>query len=78
MMPQMVEAGMRIMRINFSHATFEEAELRMTNLKNSVGVDKIGDVNNLRAIMLDTKGPEIRTGEYTPISLISNLDQDHR
>lgn len=24
---------MRVMRINFSHATFEEAELRLTNLR---------------------------------------------
>ena len=29
----MVDAGMRVMRINFSHATFEEAEKRLTNLR---------------------------------------------
>ncbi len=32
-LPQVVEAGMRIMRLNFSHATYEEADLRMKNLK---------------------------------------------
>jgi hypothetical protein len=32
-LPEVVQAGMRIMRINFSHATYEEADLRVTNLK---------------------------------------------
>lgn len=37
--------------------------MRMTNLTNSVGVDGLaGGPNNFRAVMLDTKGPEIRTG----------------
>lgn len=30
---QVVDAGMRVMRINFSHATFEEADKRLTNLR---------------------------------------------
>lgn len=30
---QVVDAGMRVMRVNFSHATFEEAELRLKNLR---------------------------------------------
>ncbi len=53
-----VEAGMRIMRINFSHATYEEADLRKKNLMNSPGLTS---QSNMRAIMLDTQGPEIRT-----------------
>lgn len=36
-LPQVVGAGMRIMRVNFSHATYEEADLRMKNLKLSPG-----------------------------------------
>jgi len=67
---QVVRAGMRIMRLNFSHATDEEADLRVSNLRKCEGrhaathhasnteMDK-----NLRGILLDTKGPEIRTGK---------------
>ena len=61
-MPQVVEAGMRIMRINFSHATYDEANLRMTNLKKSPGITSKNF--NLRGVMLDTQGPEIRTGSF--------------
>ena len=57
-----VLAGMRIMRINFSHATYDEANLRMKNLKNSKGLNIQG--RNMRAVMLDTQGPEIRSGTF--------------
>merc|ERR1719453_1904483 len=43
------------MRVNFSHATVDEFHLRRTNLR----ADPAGQ---LCAIMLDTKGPEIRMG----------------
>ena len=36
--------------------------MRMANLATSVGVEQSGGYNNLRAILADTKGPEIRTG----------------
>ena len=62
MLPQIVDAGMRIMRINFSHATYEEADLRMKNLALSPGLTSKNF--NLRAVMLDTQGPEIRTGSF--------------
>ena len=38
MLEQVVAAGMRVMRINFSHATFDEANLRVNNLKLCRGV----------------------------------------
>ena len=67
-MTEVVAAGMRIMRINFSHATYEEADLRVKNLRLSPGLShgKTGskDCLNLRAVMLDTQGPEIRTGMF--------------
>lgn len=33
MLQHVVDAGLKIMRINFSHATFEEADLRTRNLR---------------------------------------------
>jgi pyruvate kinase len=54
---------MKIMRINFSHATYDEAELRVRNciLSSSPEGDR---GKNLVAFMLDTQGPEIRTGSF--------------
>jgi pyruvate kinase len=33
MLQHVVDAGLKIMRINFSHATYEEADLRTTNIR---------------------------------------------
>ncbi|CAM9587014.1 unnamed protein product [Ectocarpus sp. 4 AP-2014] len=63
-MQKVVDAGMRVMRINFSHATFEEAHLRLANLRASKGKHVkacIGEYN-MRGVLIDTQGPEIRTG----------------
>lgn len=67
MLTQVVAAGMRIMRINFSHATYEEADLRVRNIKLAPGLSMThrGTNSNLRAVMLDTQGPEIRTGSFS-------------
>ena len=51
-----VAAGMNLMRLNFSHATPEEVELRCTNLK-------LADTNHHVSVLLDTKGPELRAGK---------------
>lgn len=66
MLTQVVDAGLRIMRINFSHATYEEADLRATNIKLCQGLSMQyrGLATNMRAVMLDTQGPEIRTGSF--------------
>ncbi len=57
---------MRIMRLNFSHATYEEATLRITNLRKAQGAHNsaFGSNFNLRAILLDIQGPKIRTGSF--------------
>lgn len=66
-MQDLVRNGLRIMRLNFSHATEEEVELRVKNLKlcqgrhgASLGFEKD---KNVRATLLDTRGPEIRMGK---------------
>ena len=69
MMGHVAGAGMEIMRINFSHATFEEADLRTRNLNSfdpadNKKKDSLGASHNMKAIMLDTQGPEIRTGSF--------------
>jgi pyruvate kinase len=55
------------MRLNFSHATEEEVELRVKNLKLCEGRHSVSlghtDHKNVRAILLDTRGPEIRMGK---------------
>eukprot|EP00536_Pseudo-nitzschia_multiseries_P015415 jgi/Psemu1/42467/gm1.42467_g len=55
------------MRLNFSHATTEEVELRLKNLaasQDSYDFDgPINPVQDVRATLLDTRGPEIRSGK---------------
>ena len=53
----LAENGMDIARFNFSHGDYEEQKARMDLLK-SVREE----VGKPIAILLDTKGPEIRTG----------------
>ena len=67
-MSQVVDAGMTVMRLNFSHATKEEVELRLSSLKKSDGMFALdGAHKSLRPVMLDTKGPEIRTGNLQAV-----------
>ena len=75
---KMVEAGMNVARINFSHATDEECET-VVNLVKAVN----GDNKNHIAIMYDTKGPDFRTGnlengeiELIPGNLIKIVKED--
>ncbi len=57
LMKKLVENGMDIARFNFSHGDHEEQKARMVLLK---AVRE--EVGKPIAILLDTKGPEIRTG----------------
>ena len=58
MMKKLVENGMDVARFNFSHGDHEEQKMRMDLLKEVRRELKVPV-----AILLDTKGPEIRTGE---------------
>jgi len=56
---KLIEAGMNVSRHNFSHGNHEEHRERMTMIM------KLREKYNKHiAIMLDTKGPEIRTGNF--------------
>ena len=56
---EMMLAGMNVARFNFSHGTHEEQKIRMDRVRKVA--DELG--KNI-AIMLDTKGPEIRIKQF--------------
>lgn len=59
MLEKMILSGMNVARLNFSHGSHEEHQKRIDKIKE---IRKRLDRNT--AIMLDTKGPEIRTGDF--------------
>lgn len=56
---KMSQAGMNIVRLNFSHGTHEEHAARIALVRK---VEKENGIN--LGILLDTKGPEIRLGDF--------------
>lgn len=56
MLGKLLDAGMNVMRLNFSHGDFDEHGGRITRLK-----EIMSETGKRAAILLDTKGPEIRT-----------------
>ena len=54
---QMLAAGMDVARLNFSHGSHAEHGQRIALVREAAQLEK-----KIVAIMLDTKGPEIRTG----------------
>ena len=57
MMRKLIQNGMNVARFNFSHGDHEEQKFRMDMLK-----ELREEEHATTAILLDTKGPEIRTG----------------
>ncbi len=57
MIRKLIMAGMNVARLNFSHGDHEEQGARITRIK-----EARRELNKNVAILLDTKGPEIRTG----------------
>lgn len=56
MLTSLLNAGMNVMRLNFSHGDYEEHGKRIKNMR-----AVIAKTGRQAAILLDTKGPEIRT-----------------
>ncbi|WP_284139819.1 MULTISPECIES: pyruvate kinase [unclassified Virgibacillus] len=56
---QLIEAGMNVARLNFSHGDYEEHGKRIENIRKAAK-----NKDKTIAILLDTKGPEIRTGTF--------------
>lgn len=59
MMTKLVETGMNIIRLNFSHGDFEEHGNRIKNIR-----EVVKETGKSIAILLDTKGPEVRLGDF--------------
>lgn len=56
---QMIHEGMNVARFNMSHGN-HQSHLQMINLAKQAGLE----TNSPLAIMIDTKGPEIRVGDF--------------
>ena len=56
MLAKLVAAGMNVIRLNFSHGDYEEHGGRITRIR-----ELIAEGGPRVAVLLDTKGPEIRT-----------------
>lgn len=54
----LIHAGMNVARLNFSHGSHDEHHKRLMNLR-----EAIRRTGETVAVLLDTKGPEIRTGD---------------
>ena len=69
---QMMQAGMNVARFNFSHGEYEQHEQRFNEvvaLRNELGLPV--------ATLLDTKGPEIRLGDFEdPNGVVINAGDD--
>lgn len=66
---KLIMAGMNVARLNFSHGDYEEHGARIQTIRQASQ-----ELGKSVAILLDTKGPEIRTGKLSvePIELVQD------
>ncbi len=66
---ELIRSGMSVARLNFSHGTYDEHRAMVEQVRRIAK-----ELNAAVAIMVDTKGPEIRTGlttNHEPVALVS-------
>lgn len=71
---ELLEAGMNVARFNFSHGTHEAQAQTVANVR-----EAIRRSGRTCALLLDTKGPEIRTGMLEndqPVALVAGQEID--
>lgn len=68
---QLIENGLNVCRLNFSHGDYEEHGARIKTIK-----EVREELNAHVAILLDTKGPEIRTGKFADPEVLLEDGQD--
>eukprot|EP00899_Mesostigma_viride_P018209 jgi/Mesvir1/2638/Mv04398-RA.1 len=69
---KLLRAGMNVARFNFSHGSHEYHQETLDNLRQAMRNTKI-----MCAVLLDTKGPEIRTGflvDEKPVKLVQGAE----
>jgi len=59
---KLIEAGMNTMRCNMSHGDHEEQNMKLANLEKAYQMKP--ELRGRVKVLMDTKGPEIRTGKF--------------
>jgi pyruvate kinase len=71
-MKELINAGMNVARLNFSHGDYEEHGRRIQTVRQACA-----ELNKTVAILLDTKGPEIRTGKLKGDQKVELVEGNH-
>ena len=67
---ELLEAGLNVMRLNFSHGDFAEHQVKIDNLKKAI--EKTG---RPCAVMQDLGGPKIRIGDFKDGTITLKIGQ---
>ncbi|MDF2700179.1 MAG: Pyruvate kinase fused to PEP-utilizers swivelling domain [Haloplasmataceae bacterium] len=68
-MSKLVDSGMNVIRLNFSHGDYQEHGERIKTIR-EINSEKGTEVG----LLLDTKGPEIRTGKFASGDVPTTID----
>ena len=68
---EMIRKGMNVARFNFSHGSFEDQEKYINAVKQATK-----ETNMPVALLLDTQGPEIRTGKLKESKVLLKAEEE--